>query len=1316
MASPLPDAAARRALAAALAAAVAGRFASLPKAGKCQAHEHTVLAGIAAFVVEPEGAAPVEPAEPPRLHVVALGSGTKCLGASKRSRHGDVLHDSHAEVVARRALVAWAHGQLALAAAHHRRQREQGQEQEQEQGGGGRQPAGCGAAFAWCPEARAFRLRPGVRFAMYVSQPPCGDASIYGGGDGGGQHAQHGGVPGASAAAAGDGAACGPRSDGAAAPALAAAAQEQAAAAGGRTGAKLLRPAGAADVRDAARAAAGGGGADARQQQPPAVPGAADVEAGPQALGALRRKPGKGDPTLSLSCSDKIARWACLGLQGCLLSACLDAPLGLELLAVSAPPGGGEPQQQQALGAAVEAAGARAVRDRLAGAAALLPPPFRLQAPAVVAVGPPDPRLGLSPDATRKSPSGVSINWSCQMPLLDALAAPSARPGAAAAAGVHEVTLAAHGRRAGASKKELTAGSAKTRSRLCPAAMHDAWRALLAAAPPELAARCGAAGGGGGGGGGGDGLAAYRADKARAGAAYTRSRERGAMKEGEKVRVFVRTRPTARPFEGIRTHKDGETITVTFPKDEASGLINNQLETLTLKVTVYETCAHGAVDSVLSGFNATLFCYGQTGAGKTFTMSGDAASYAHRGIVPRALHHIFRQVDLRSDRLFKVAVSYMEIYNEALYDLLADDPAGSAERLTILDGAAGTVVRGLTRVEVGSEEEALAQFFLGEQGRSTAVHVLNSNSSRSHVVFSVYVEGRTSAEARERATLSKLHLVDLAGSERTKKTQAEGLALREAACINKSLTFLEQVVQALARRDAHVPFRQCKLTEALRDALGGNSRTVMVANLWPEAPHLEECASTLRFAARVRCLETAAVVNESNDPGLALARATRVIRELRAELAMRDMLSGRGRIVYEDLSPGEQAELQQLVSRYLAGAAELDELPTESLKRIRETYKAFKAVTLAGGWAGGGGAAGPRGPAAAAAAGQGAAAELEAGGVGEVDAGGGFCVGSAPAHARPPASPVGGAAGVPGGQSRGASPPRGSPSPRGTAQALQQLAGTAKQQRPGSPLAHGQRAAAAAAAAAAAVAAEAGPAAAALAGEQAGGAGAEPPLDRNALFSRFKHGVAEGRRAAEAVRAAQQQVAELKQQIKDGGAQVNGSKAAIDTLSAQLETRRLAAPAGRASAAGSSSSGSGGGEVLDDEEHVLLQQLRAAKTSYRCAFDDLRERRSALDPALDGVAAAKARLLAGFEAWLDGSPQVAAAWRADASGDDESGGEGEEGEDPGEAFDRADLACQAAAAGDPASAAFFAAAKKAARALGARGCASPGASARRGAL
>eukprot|EP00951_Prasinocladus_malaysianus_P000708 scaffold5099_cov47-Prasinocladus_malaysianus.AAC.2 len=136
----------------------------------------------------------------------------------------------------------------------------------------------------------------------------------------------------------------------------------------------------------------------------------------------------------------------------------------------------------------------------------------------------------------------------------------------------------------------------------------------------------------------------------------------------------------------------------------------------------------------------------------------------------------------------------------------------------------------------------------------------------------------------------QINLVDLAGSERTKKTGVTGQTLKEATFINKSLSFLEQTVNALSKKASHVPFRQSKLTSVLRDALGGNCKTVMLANIWGEAAHLEETVSTLRFASRVKLIQTDAQVNESQDLALQVERYKRQIKELKQELMMRDAL------------------------------------------------------------------------------------------------------------------------------------------------------------------------------------------------------------------------------------------------------------------------------------------------------------------------------------------------------------------------------------------------------------------------------------------
>jgi len=287
-----------------------------------------------------------------------------------------------------------------------------------------------------------------------------------------------------------------------------------------------------------------------------------------------------------------------------------------------------------------------------------------------------------------------------------------------------------------------------------------------------------------------------------------------------------------------------------------------------------------------------------------------------------------------------VKCSYLEIYNETCYDLLSDTP-GTADNLVIVDDHGITQVKGLRKKSVGNEEESLAAFFQGENLRSTAAHTLNSNSSRSHVVFTVHLEIRSGAD--EKVTYCKLNFVDLAGSERTKKSGVTGQALREAQYINRSLSFLEQTVNSLSRKEAHVPFRQTKLTAVLKDALGGNCKTVMIGCIWGEDAYMEETVSTLRFATRVKTLTTDISINERNDPTLLLRKYERQIAELKQELAMRDTLSGRN-VSYDDLGELEKAELKVMVRSYLQGEISLDEVQIANLKQIKETYNQFKLV------------------------------------------------------------------------------------------------------------------------------------------------------------------------------------------------------------------------------------------------------------------------------------------------------------------------------------------------------------------------------------
>ena len=251
-------------------------------------------------------------------------------------------------------------------------------------------------------------------------------------------------------------------------------------------------------------------------------------------------------------------------------------------------------------------------------------------------------------------------------------------------------------------------------------------------------------------------------------------------------------------------------------------------------------------------------------------------------------------------------------------------------------------IRGLTQTVCDTEEEALNCLFEGQLNQTIREHNLNSHSSRAHTVFTLHIESRSRVESADKVVFSKLHLVDLAGSEMTKKTGSTGVVLEESCFINKSLSFLEQVVLALSsKKRGHVPYRQAKLTNFLRDSIGGNCKTVMVANVWPEARHLSETSSTLKFASRMMKITNEATVNMMLDPALQIKRLEKEIRDLKQELAMHDTLSNRGRINYAAYNQAQQQEIQELTSAFLAGEkSDIGEI--DSLRKVREVFSCIR--------------------------------------------------------------------------------------------------------------------------------------------------------------------------------------------------------------------------------------------------------------------------------------------------------------------------------------------------------------------------------------
>ncbi|XP_052009567.1 kinesin-like protein KIF13B isoform X2 [Xyrauchen texanus] len=376
------------------------------------------------------------------------------------------------------------------------------------------------------------------------------------------------------------------------------------------------------------------------------------------------------------------------------------------------------------------------------------------------------------------------------------------------------------------------------------------------------------------------------------------------------VKVAVRVRPMNRREKDLNTKcvvdMEGNQ-TFLYPanlgKDSSRGqpkvfaydhcfwsMDESEMEKFDGQDVVFQCLGESLLHNAFQGYNACIFAYGQTGSGKSYTMMG---SVDQPGLIPRLCSSLFERTiqHQREEESFTIEVSYMEIYNEKVRDLL--DPKGSRQALRVREHKVfGPYVDGLSRLAVESYKDIESLMSEGNKSRTVAATNMNEESSRSHAVFNIILthtlkdlHSGTSGEK-----VSKLSLVDLAGSERAAKTGAAGERLKEGSNINKSLTTLGLVISALAEQGAgknknkFVPYRDSVLTWLLKDSLGGNSRTAMVATVSPAADNYDETLSTLRYADRAKSIVNHAVVNE--DPN------ARIIRELREEVEkLRDQLT-----------------------------------------------------------------------------------------------------------------------------------------------------------------------------------------------------------------------------------------------------------------------------------------------------------------------------------------------------------------------------------------------------------------------------------------
>ncbi|EOA23405.1 hypothetical protein CARUB_v10016585mg [Capsella rubella] len=373
------------------------------------------------------------------------------------------------------------------------------------------------------------------------------------------------------------------------------------------------------------------------------------------------------------------------------------------------------------------------------------------------------------------------------------------------------------------------------------------------------------------------------------------------------VQVIIRTRP----LSSSEISTQGNNKCVRQDNGQAITWIGNPESRFTFDLVADENVSQEQmfkvagvpmVENVVAGYNSCMFAYGQTGSGKTHTMLGDIEGGTRRhsvncGMTPRVFEYLFSRIQKekevrKEEKLhFTCRCSFLEIYNEQILDLL--DPSSYNLQLRE-DHKKGIHVENLKEIEVSSARDVIQQLMLGAANRKVAATNMNRASSRSHSVFTCIIESKWVSQGVTHHRFARLNLVDLAGSERQKSSGAEGERLKEATNINKSLSTLGLVIMNLVSvsngKSVHVPYRDSKLTFLLQDSLGGNSKTIIIANISPSSSCSLETLSTLKFAQRAKLIKNNAIVNEDASGDVIAMRLQ--IQQLKKEVSRLRMVNG----------------------------------------------------------------------------------------------------------------------------------------------------------------------------------------------------------------------------------------------------------------------------------------------------------------------------------------------------------------------------------------------------------------------------------------
>jgi kinesin family protein 11 len=387
------------------------------------------------------------------------------------------------------------------------------------------------------------------------------------------------------------------------------------------------------------------------------------------------------------------------------------------------------------------------------------------------------------------------------------------------------------------------------------------------------------------------------------------------------VQVAVRCRPlnerekaSGRP-PIVQCKTNTNEIVVTKRKNYSFDKVYGQYST---QKDVFKATVRPVVDEALAGYNCTVFAYGQTGTGKTHTMQGNLSPDDDMaGIIPRCVRYIFDALQSMSQE-YSVKVSFLQLYNEELKDLLA--PESKKLRLMEDPKRGGIYCQNLLEVTTNTAGHVFELLEAGVKNRITSETLMNENSSRSHSIFTIRIHSKeNNAGGEDLIKTGQLNLVDLAGSECVGRSGARNVRAREAGNINQSLLTLGRVITALVDNHPHIPYRDSKLTRLLQESLGGRTKTTIIATLAPCADSIDETLSTLEYAHRAKNIKNKPEVNQKTTKAGLLKEYGNEIETLRNALQAARTKDG----IY--LPPAQFAEMQERIAGQAAQLAELED-------------------------------------------------------------------------------------------------------------------------------------------------------------------------------------------------------------------------------------------------------------------------------------------------------------------------------------------------------------------------------------------------------